>query len=79
MIVNKALYYALINPNKLRCYVKIVWDNIFDPNWDICLDTCERDTVDFILNRMNIGFSSHVPTEEELMTFFHIKVTSGSE
>ena len=37
IVINEALYYgkkldqSLINPNQLRCYETMVWDNPFDP------------------------------------------------
>ena len=84
MVVNEALYYgnklyhSLINPNQLRCYGTMVWDNNFDPNMDICLDTCEGYTIDLIPDGTSIGSSLHVPMEEELMEISHIEVISGS-
>ena len=41
MVINEALYYgkkqdhSLINPNQLRCYETMVWDNPFDPYRDL--------------------------------------------
>ena len=43
MLVKEVLYYSkkldhsLINPNQLICYGKMVWDNPFDQNRDLCL------------------------------------------
>ena len=85
MVVNEVLYYgnkldhSLINLNQLRCYGMMVWDNPFDENRDLCLETYEGDTCDLIPDDTNIGFSSHVLTEEDIRTVLHIKVTSGSE
>ena len=68
MLVNEELYYrnklnrSLINPNQLRYYGAIVWDNPFGPNMDIYLETCERNTIDIIPDGTNIGFSLHILT-----------------
>ena len=68
-----------MNPNQLRCYGTMVWDNTFNPTMHICLETCEGGTIDIILDGTIIGFSLHVPTKEELRTLPHIEVTSSSE
>ena len=84
MVVNEALYYgnklnhSLINPNQWISYGTIVWDNPLDTNMDICLETCEGNKIYFIPDGTNIGFSLHVPTEEELRNLPYIEVTSGS-
>ena len=82
VIINKALYYgkkvdhSLINPNQFICYVTMVWDHPFDPKRGICLEKCEGGKIDLIPYVRKIGFRSQVPTEEDLMTLPHIKVTS---
>ena len=52
--------HSLINPNQLGCYGTMVWDNHSGPNMNICLETCEGNTINFIPNGTDIGFSSHV-------------------
>ena len=85
MVVNEALYYgkklnhSLVNPNQLRCYWKMAWDNTFGQNRDLCLDTCEENTINLIPDCVKIGFRSYVPTEEVLSTLPHIEVIFGSE
>ena len=85
MVINGALYYgkkldhSLINTNQLRCYETMVWDNPFDPYKDLCIKTDYGNTIYLTPDGMNIGFSSHMPTNEELITIPHIEVTSGSE
>ena len=74
MVINEALYYgkkldhSLINPNQLRCYETMVWDDSFDPYRDLCIKTGDGNTVDMIPYVTKIGFISHVPTDEELRT-----------
>ena len=63
----------------MRFYGTMVLDNPLYPNRDICLETCEGDKINLIPYVKNIGFSSHVPKEEELRTLPHIEVISGSE
>ena len=85
MVVNEALYYrkqlnhSLINPNQLRWYGKVVWNNHFDTNRDPCLERCECNAIDLIPDITNIGFSLYIPMEGDLSTLPHINVTSGSE
>ena len=85
MVINEALYYgkkidnSLINPNQLRCYETMVWDNPFDPYMDLFIETGNGNTIDLTPYGTKVGFSSHVPTDEELRTLLHIEVTSGSE
>ena len=69
MLVNESLYcgkkfdHSLINSNKLRCHGTMVWDNTFDPNSYICLETCKGVTIDIVTEGTKILFSMHVPTE----------------
>ena len=85
MVINEALYYgkkldhSLINPNQLRFDETMVWDNPFDLCRDLCTETVDVNTIDLTPDGTKIGFSSHVPTGEELRTLPHIEVTSGSE
>ena len=85
MVTNEALYYgkkldhSLINPNQLRCYKTMVWDNPFDLYRDLCIEKGDGNTIDLTPDETNIGFSSHVPTDEELRTLPHIEVIAGSK
>ena len=85
MVINEALYYGkkldhlLINPNELRCYQKMVLDNPFDPYRDLCIKMGDGKTIDLTPDSTKIGFSSHLPTGEELRTLPHIEMTTGSE
>ena len=85
VVVNKALYsgkkldHSLNNRNQVRCYGTMVWDNLFDSNKYICLETCEGDTIDLIPDQIKIGFIWHVLIKEDLRTLPYIKVTSGLE
>ena len=71
MVTNKAIYYgrkldhSLINPNQLKCYETMVWDNPFDPYTNLCIKTDNGNTIDMTPHGTKIGFSSHVPTNEE--------------
>ena len=56
----------------------MVWDKSFDPYRDLCIETGDGNTIDLTPYGMKIGFSSHVPTDEELRTLLHIELTSGS-
>ena len=85
MVINEALYYgnkldhSLLNPNQLRCCETMVWYNPFDPYRYLCIETVDGNTIYMTPDGTNIGFSSHVPTDEKLRTLSHIEVTSGSE
>ena len=52
MVINEALYYgrklnhSLINPNQVRCYETMVWDNPFDPYRELCIKTGDGNTID---------------------------------
>ena len=78
MVINEALYYgkklnnSIINPNKLRCYETMVWDNPFDPYRELCIKTGYGNMIDLTPYGTKIGFISHVPTDEELRTIPHI-------
>ena len=78
MVINEALYYSkklyhsLITKNQLRCYETMVWDNPFDPYRDLCIKTGDGNTIDLTPDGTKIGFISHVPIDEELITLPHI-------
>ena len=52
IVLNKELYYgkklghSLINPNQLKSYGTMVWDNPIDSNRQICVETEDSDTID---------------------------------
>ena len=85
IVINEALYYgkklnhSLINPNQLRCYETMVWDNPFEPYRDLCIEMDDGNTIYLTPDGTKIGFSSYVTTNKELRTLPHIEVTSGSE
>ena len=85
MVTHESLYYgkkldqSLINPNQLRCYETMVWDNPFDPYRYLCIETGDGNTIDLTTDGTYIGFISHVSTDKDLRTLPHIEVTLGSE
>ena len=62
IVINESLYYGkklghyLINPNKLRSYGTIAWDNTFDSNRELCVETEDGNTIYPIENGTKIGF-----------------------
>ena len=80
-VINEALYYgkklgcSLINPNQLRSYGNIVWDNSFDSNRKLCVETDDGNYIDLILNGTNIGFDSRAPDENELQYLTNVHLT----
>ena len=85
MVINKALYYSkklyhsLISMNQLICYETMVWGNPFEPYRDLFIKVGDGNTIDLISDGTEIVFSSQMPTDEEIRTLPHIKVTSCSE
>ena len=57
----------------------MVWDNPFDPYRELCIETGNGNTIDLKPDYTKIGFSSHMPMGEDLITLMHIEVASGSE
>ena len=78
MVINEELYYgkkldhSLINPNQLRCYKTMVWDNPFDPYRELCIKTGDGNTIDLTPDSTNIVFISYVPMYEDIRTLPHI-------
>ena len=56
----------------------MVWDKPFDQYRYLCIEIVDGNTIDMTPDGKNIGFISHVPTDEKLRTIPHIEVTSGS-
>ena len=56
IVINETLYYgkklghSLINPNQLKSCGTMVWDNPFDSNREICVETEDVDIIDLIYN-----------------------------
>ena len=72
IFIHESLYYIkklgryLINTNQLRSYGIMVWDNPFDSNRELCVETEDGNTIGLIENGTRIGFYSIAPTEHEL-------------
>ena len=83
IVTHEVLYYGnklghyLINLNLLRSYETMGWDNPFDSNRDLCVETEDGDIIDIIANDMNIGFDSRAPTEHELKSLPHVEPLYG--
>ena len=54
----------------------MVWDNPFDYNIDLCVETEEGDTIYLMVNGKNIGFNSRALTEDELQFLSHVHLMS---
>ena len=82
IFINEALYYGkkighyLINPNQLQSYGTMVWDNTFDSNRELCVETEDGDTIYITANGAKFGFDSRAPTEHELQLLPHVHLTS---
>ena len=69
IFVNEALYYGkklghyLINPNQLQSHAYMVWDNPFDSNRELCVETEYAKTIYLIANGTEIGLDLIAPTE----------------
>ena len=67
----------MINPHKLRSYGTMVWNNPFDSNRELRVETEDGETIDLIENGKNIGFNSRTQTEHELQSMIHVRLTSN--
>ena len=65
-----------INPNQLRSYGTMVWDNPFDSNREICVETEDGKTIDLLANGTDIRPDQRVPNEHELQSLPHVHLTS---
>ena len=80
IVINEALYYGkklghyLINPNQLRPYGTMIWDNPFDSNIEVCIETEGVYKIDLIANGTKIEFNSISPTEPELKLLPHVHI-----
>ena len=54
----------------------MVWDNPFDSNRELCVETEDGNTIDIMENCTNIGFDSRAPTEYELQSLPHVHLKS---
>ena len=60
IVINEALYYgkklghSLIIPNQMKSYGNMVWDNPFDSNGELCIETEDGDTIYLISNGTNL-------------------------
>ena len=54
----------------------MVWDNTFDSNKELCVETEDGDTIYITANGAKFGFDSRAPTEHELQLLPHVHLTS---
>ena len=85
LVFNELLYYgpkldhSLLNPNQLRMHGLGFWDNPFDTNHELSIDTPCGLVIPLIAKGTKIAFQSRVPTREELRSCTHIEMTSRRE
>ena len=82
LVFNESLYYGknldhtLINPNQLRSYGILLWDNPYDPLRSLSIDVNDTLQIPLHTHGTKIGFKTRVPTTIELRTCEHIQMTS---
>ena len=82
LVFNEALFYgskldhSLINPNQLRSYGVHFWDNPYDENHQLSIDTPCGLFMPLMSKGTKICFDSRVPTRYELENCTHIDMTS---
>ena len=85
LVFNEALFYgskldhSLINPNQLRSYGVHFWDNPYDENHQLSIDTPCGLFMPLMSKGTKIYFNSRVPTRYELENCAHIDMTSKTE
>ena len=83
IVINETLYYgkklghSLINPNQLKSCGTMVWDNPFDSNRELFVETEDGNTIYLIENCTKIGFNSIAPTDHELQSLLYVHLTSN--
>jgi hypothetical protein len=84
LVFNESLYYgerldhSLINPNQIRSYGIPLWDNPFDPNHDLSIEVHADLAISLRAYGTKVGFTTRVPTPDELRDCQHIQMTSSS-
>ena len=85
LVFNESLYYgpkldhSLLNPNQLRMHGLGFWDNPFDTNHGLSIDTPCGLVIPLVAKGTKIAFRSRVPTRDELRSCIHIEMTSRRE
>jgi hypothetical protein len=83
-VFHESLYYgtkldhSLINPNQVRHYQIPFWDNPYDKERGLCIETSDV-RVPLLSKGTKIYFETRVPTEWELNNCVHIDMTSRRE
>ena len=83
LVFNESLYYgdkldhSLINPNQIRSYGLPLWDNPYDPDHDLSIEIHADLTIPLRAYGTKVGFTTRVPTSNELRDCQHIHVTSS--
>lgn len=81
LIFHELLYYGmslnhlLINPNQLRSYGVLVWDNPFDKERSFGIDVNNELFIPFTTMGTKVYFKSRTPTMEEIRDCLRIEVT----
>ena len=85
LILHESLYYvpklghSLLNPNQIHMNGIGFWDNPFDPNHSLCIETSCGVIIPLSLKGTKLSFNSRVPSTHELNTCYHIDMTSINE
>ena len=72
-----SLDHTLLNPNQIRKFGVPYWDNPYDPHHDMSIELPNGYTIPLITRGTKIGFTSRVPTTQELENCTHIDIASG--
>ena len=85
LVFHESLFYgtkldhSLINPNQVRVHGVDLWDNPFDRNHNLEIDTGDGLVIPLRFHGTKLRFQSRVPTSSELNNCSHISMTSQRE
>jgi hypothetical protein len=71
LVFHESLYYgtrlkhSLINPNQLHHHGVAFWDNPYDPNHDLCIDTIDAPPIPLKYSGTKLTFTTKVPNAHE--------------
>ena len=84
LVINEALYYgrkldhSLINPNQIRHEGHGYWDNPYDNDHDLAIETADGIDIPLVYNGTKLAFQTHAPSDNELENLERIILTSKS-
>lgn len=70
--------HSLVNPNQIRHGGHGYWDNPYDKDHNLAIETIDGVGISMIYNGSKLAFQTHAPSDDELASLERITLTPKS-